>query len=288
MRYHRQDRARSTARHAGTLVVFCGLLATTGLAQILPTSLDPTPNGLNRHFVPVYTTAPGTGILVFTVFAENSSTHLDRQALLKMVNLENQAATWHTTEDPRPRALQLRRFLLPWATPRVAFDPSLYEVKQRFYASKDGTRIPMFLSFRKGMMLDGSNPVFLHGYGGFNVGISPDYVRSWATFINRGGILADAGIRGGDEYGERWHDAAKFGNKQNTFDDFVAAAEWLGREKYTTRDRLMVGGGSNGGLLIGACLNQRPDLFGAALPAVGVMDMLRFHKFTIGWVLLSD
>jgi prolyl oligopeptidase len=155
-----------------------------------------------------------------------------------------------------------------------------------FYPSKDGTRIPMFLSYRKGMKLDGSNPVFLHGYGGFNVGIGPDYVRSWATFINRGGVLADAGIRGGDEYGERWHDAAKFGNKQNSFDDFIAAAEWLVREKYTTRDRLMVGGGSNGGLLIGAMLTQRPDLFTAALCAVPLLDMVRFHKFLIAryWI----
>src|SRR2546425_8781354 len=136
------------------------------------------------------------------------------------------------------------------------------------------------------MKLDGSNPVFLHGYGGFNVGVGPDYVRSWATFINRGGVLADAGIRGGDEYGERWHDAAKFGNKQASFDDFIAAAEWLVREKYTTRDRLMVGGGSNGGLLIGALLTQRPDLFAAALCAVPLLDMVRFHKFLIArfWI----
>jgi prolyl oligopeptidase len=165
-------------------------------------------------------------------------------------------------------------------------DTSQVESKLVFYTSKDGTRIPMFLSYRKGLKVDGSNPVFLHGYGGFNVGIGPDYVRSWATFINRGGVLANAGIRGGDEYGERWHDAAKFGNKQNSFDDFIAAAEWLVREKYTTRDRLMVGGGSNGGLLIGAMLTQRPDLFTAAVCAVPLLDMLRFHKFLIAryWI----
>ncbi len=165
-------------------------------------------------------------------------------------------------------------------------DTSRIESKLVFYPSKDGTRVPMFLSYRKGMKLDGSNPVFLHGYGGFNVGIGPEYVRSWATFINRGGVLADAGIRGGDEYGERWHDAAKFGNKQASFDDFIAAAEWLVRERYTTRERLMVGGGSNGGLLIGAMLTQRPDLFTAALCQVPLLDMVRFHKFLIArfWI----
>jgi prolyl oligopeptidase len=165
-------------------------------------------------------------------------------------------------------------------------DTSQIESTLVFYPSKDGTKVPMFLSYRRGMKQDGSNPVFLHGYGGFNIGIAPEYVRSWATFINRGGIFADAGIRGGDEYGERWHDAAKFGNKQNTFDDFAAAAEWLVREKYTTRERLMVGGGSNGGLLIGAMLTQRPDLFAAALCQVPLIDMVRFQKFLIAryWI----
>jgi prolyl oligopeptidase len=165
-------------------------------------------------------------------------------------------------------------------------DTSQIESKLVFYPSKDGTKVPMFLSYRRGMKQDGSNPVFLHGYGGFNIGISPQYVRSWATFISRGGVLAEAGIRGGDEYGERWHDAAKFGNKQNSFDDFAAAAEWLVREKYTSRERLVVGGGSNGGLLIGAMLTQRPDLFTAALCQVPLLDMVRFHKFLIAryWI----
>jgi prolyl oligopeptidase len=165
-------------------------------------------------------------------------------------------------------------------------DTSRIESMLVFYPAKDGTRIPMFLSYRKGMKQDGSNPVFLHGYGGFNIGIGPDYVRSWASFINRGGILAEAGIRGGDEYGERWHEAAKFGNKQNTFDDFAAAAEWLAREKYTTREKLVIGGGSNGGLLIGAMLTQRPDLFAAAVCQVPLLDMVRFHRFLIAryWI----
>lgn len=165
-------------------------------------------------------------------------------------------------------------------------DTSQIESKLVFYPAKDGTRIPMFLSYRKGMKQDGSNPVFLHGYGGFNIGIAPDYVRSWATFINRGGILADAGIRGGDEYGERWHEAAKFANKQNTFDDFAAAAEWLARERYTIPGKLVIGGGSNGGLLIGAMLTQRPDLFTAAVCQVPLLDMVRFQKFLIAryWI----
>ncbi|HEX8011872.1 MAG TPA: prolyl oligopeptidase family serine peptidase [Casimicrobiaceae bacterium] len=165
-------------------------------------------------------------------------------------------------------------------------DTSRIESKLVFYPAKDGTRIPMFLSYRKPMKQDGSNPVFLHGYGGFNIGIAPEYVKSWATFIDRGGILAEAGIRGGDEYGERWHEAAKFGRKQTSFDDFAAAAEWLIRERYTRREKLMIGGGSNGGLLIGAMLTQRPDLFGAALAQVPLLDMVRFHKFLIAryWI----
>jgi prolyl oligopeptidase len=165
-------------------------------------------------------------------------------------------------------------------------DASQVESKLVFYRSKDGARVPMFLSYKKGLKLDGSNPVYLHGYGGFNVGVGPAYLGRWLTFINRGGVFADAGIRGGDEFGERWHEAAKFGNKQNSFDDFVAAAEWLVQEKYTTRDRLVVGGGSNGGLLIGAMLTQRPDLFTAALCQVPLLDMVRFHKFLIAryWI----
>jgi prolyl oligopeptidase len=187
----------------------------------------------------------------------------------KLYQLEGKSLAWSLVWEDRP-----------------PLDTSQIESKQVFYKSKDGTRVPMFLSYRKGLTLDGTNPVFLYGYGGFNIGIQPEYVRSWASFINRGGVYAVAGIRGGDEYGERWHDAAKFGNKQNSFDDFVAAAEWLIAEKYTTRERLMVGGGSNGGLLIGAMLTQRPDLFNAALCAVPLLDMVRFHKFLIAryWI----
>jgi prolyl oligopeptidase len=165
-------------------------------------------------------------------------------------------------------------------------DTSRIESKLVFVPAKDGSRVPMFLSYRKGLKLDGSNPVYLHGYGGFNIGVEPAYLGRWATFINRGGVYADAGIRGGDEFGERWHDAAKFGAKQNSFDDFAASAEWLVREKYTSRDKLVIGGGSNGGLLIGAMLTQRPDLFAAALCQVPLLDMVRFHKFLIAryWI----
>ena len=187
------------------------------------------------------------------------------------------------------RLFQIDGRTLAWSLlweDKPPLDTTQIESKLVFYPGKDGTRIPLFLSYRKGLKQDGSNPVFLHGYGGFNAGISPDYVRSWATFINRGGVYADAGIRGGDEYGERWHEGAKFGNKQTSFDDFAAAAEWLVREQYTSRDRLMVGGGSNGGLLIGALLTQRPDLFAAAVCQVPLLDIVRFHKFLIAryWI----
>jgi prolyl oligopeptidase len=155
-----------------------------------------------------------------------------------------------------------------------------------FYPSKDGTRVPMFIIHRKDMQLDGNNPVLLYGYGGFNVGIQVSYVGSMASFINRGGVYAIAGIRGGDEYGEAWHQDGMMHRKQNTFDDFIAAAEYLIEEGYTTRERLAVRGGSNGGLLIGAVITQRPDLFKAAVCQVPLLDMIRYHKFLIAryWI----
>jgi prolyl oligopeptidase len=187
------------------------------------------------------------------------------------------------------RLFQIDGKTLAWSLlweDKPPLDTKDVETQLVFYPSRDGTRIPMFLCYRKGMRQDGSNPVFLHGYGGFNAGISPEYVGSWATFINRGGVYADAGIRGGDEYGERWHEAAKFGHKQTSFDDFAAAAEWLVREQYTSREKLVLGGGSNGGLLIGAMLTQRPDLFAASICQVPLLDMVRFHKFLIAryWI----
>ncbi|MBI1853265.1 MAG: S9 family peptidase [Planctomycetes bacterium] len=172
--------------------------------------------------------------------------------------------------------------------PTVAFDPDAYETKQVFYASKDGTRIPMFISHRRGLKLDGSNPTLLYGYGGFNISLTPAFSVENLVWMEMGGIFAQPNLRGGGEYGEAWHLAGTKAQKQNVFDDFIAAAEWLIANEYTSTPKLAISGHSNGGLLVGACLTQRPDLFGAALPGVGVMDMLRFHKFTIGWAWTSD
>lgn len=171
---------------------------------------------------------------------------------------------------------------------KVAFNPADYEVKRVFFTSKDGTKVPMFITHKKGLRLDGSNPTLLYSYGGFNVPMTPGFSVSNLVWLEMGGIYAQPSIRGGSEYGETWWKAGTKLQKQNVFDDFIGAAEYLIKEKYTSPQKLAISGGSNGGLLVGAVLNQRPDLFGAALPAVGVMDMLRFHKFTIGWAWTSD
>ncbi|HLO50944.1 MAG TPA: prolyl oligopeptidase family serine peptidase [Kamptonema sp.] len=172
--------------------------------------------------------------------------------------------------------------------PQVDFNPEDYETKQVFYSSKDGTKVPMFITHKKGLPLDGNNPTYLYGYGGFGASITPYFSVSTVVWLEMGGIYAIANLRGGGEYGEEWHQAGTKLNKQNGFDDFIAAAEWLIENKYTQSAKLAIAGGSNGGLLVGACMTQRPELFGAALPAVGVMDMLRFHKFTIGWAWCSE
>jgi len=172
--------------------------------------------------------------------------------------------------------------------PRVDVNPGDFEVKQVFYPSKDGTKVPMFLAHKKGLKLDGLNPTLLYGYGGFNVPQAPGFSPANLVWMEMGGVYAVACLRGGNEYGKDWWAAGKRETKQNTFDDFIAAGEWLIQEKYTSTPKLAIHGGSNGGLLVGACMTQRPELFAAAIPAVGVLDMLRYHKFTIGWMWQSD
>ncbi|MSU61574.1 MAG: S9 family peptidase [Pedosphaera sp.] len=172
--------------------------------------------------------------------------------------------------------------------PIVTFNPIEYETKQVFYQSKDGTRVPMFITHKRGLKLNGQNPTFLYGYGGFDISLTPAFSVANAVWLEMGGVYAVPNLRGGGEYGEEWHQAGTKLRKQNVFDDFIAAAERLILNHYTSRMKLAIGGGSNGGLLVGACMTQRPDLFGACLPAVGVMDMLRFNKFTIGWAWTSD
>ena len=172
--------------------------------------------------------------------------------------------------------------------PEVRFNPAEYETRQVFFTSKDGTKVPMFLTHRKGLKLDGTNPTLLYGYGGFNVSLPPGFNPLRIPFLEQGGIYVQANLRGGSEYGDAWHEQGMKLKKQNVFDDFIAAAEYLIREKYTSPARLAIMGGSNGGLLVGAVMNQRPDLFRVAIPQVGVMDMLRFHRFTIGWNWIAD
>ncbi len=172
--------------------------------------------------------------------------------------------------------------------PKVDFNPAEFETKQVFYTSRDGTRVPMFITHKKGLKLDGRNPTLLYGYGGFDISLTPSFSVSTVVWMEMGGVYAVPNLRGGGEYGKAWHEAGMKLMKQNVFDDFIAAGEWLISNKLTSRGKLAISGGSNGGLLVGACMTQRPELFRATLPAVGVMDMLRFHKFTRGWAWTSD
>jgi prolyl oligopeptidase len=172
--------------------------------------------------------------------------------------------------------------------PKVKFDSDAYETKQAFATSKDGTKVPMFITYRKGLKFNGNQPVLMNGYGGFNISLTPRFSIFNAVWLELGGVFVQTNLRGGGEYGQSWHLAGTKLTKQNTFDDFIACAEWLIANKYTSPQKLAIAGGSNGGLLVGAALTQRPDLFGATLPSVGVLDMLRFHKFTIGWAWTSD
>ena len=172
--------------------------------------------------------------------------------------------------------------------PNIDFDSDNFITKQIFYNSKDGTRIPMFITHKKDLKIDGNNPCFLFGYGGFNISYTPEFRIDRSVFLENGGIYCVANIRGGGEYGKKWHNAGKQLSKQNVFNDFIAAAEYLINVKYTNSNKLAIHGRSNGGLLAGACLTQRPDLFKVAIPQVGVLDMLKFHKFTIGWAWVGD
>lgn len=175
-----------------------------------------------------------------------------------------------------------------YRAPNVKFNANDFVTEQVFFASKDGTKVPMFLTYKKDLKKDGTNPVFLYGYGGFNISLNPGFSTARIPFLENGGIYAQVNLRGGGEYGEEWHVAGTKMQKQNVFDDFIASAEYLIKEKYTNKDKIAIVGGSNGGLLVGACMTQRPDLFKVAIPQVGVMDMLRYHKFTIGWNWASD
>ena len=183
--------------------------------------------------------------------------------------------------------MQTGKSTLYWQ-PKVDFNPSDFVAEQQFYTSKDGTRVPMFIVYKKGLKKNGKNPTMLYGYGGFNISLNPGYNNYRIPFLENGGIYVMANLRGGGEYGEDWHKAGTKLQKQNVFDDFIAAAEYLIKENYTSPEHLACNGGSNGGLLVGAVVNQRPDLFKAAVPQVGVMDMLRYHKFTIGWNWAND
>jgi prolyl oligopeptidase len=175
-----------------------------------------------------------------------------------------------------------------WRKPHLRYDPTEYQTRQVFYRSKDGTRVPMFLSHKKGLDLTASTPTLLYGYGGFRIPLTPSFSPAVLAWMEKGGLYAVPNLRGGGEYGEDWHQAGTKLKKQNVFDDFISAAEWLIARGYTSTPKLAIYGGSNGGLLVGACSTQRPELYGAVLPAVGVMDMLRFHKFTIGWAWIDD
>ena len=172
--------------------------------------------------------------------------------------------------------------------PELLFDPEAYRTEQHFYTSKDGTRVPIFISAKRDLTLNGDNPTYLYGYGGYKIALTPAFSPANLLWMEMGGVYVQANLRGGGEYGKSWHEAGTKLRKQNVFDDFIAAAEWLIERRYTRTPRLAIAGGSNGGLLVGACMTQRPELFGACLPAVGVLDMLRFHLWTIGWAWVSD
>ena len=217
---------------------------------------------------------PSLGTVIF------SGDKDDKECFFNFTSFTTPGATYKYDMDKNTSEL--------FRAPKVAFNPDEYVTEQVFYPSKDGTKIPMFLTYKKDLRKDGKNPVYLYAYGGFNSSLYPDFATSRIPFLENGGIYAQANLRGGGEYGEDWHVAGTKMQKQNVFDDFISAAEYLINNQYTNKDKIAIVGASNGGLLIGACMTQRPDLFRVAIPKVGVMDMLRYHKFTIGWNWASD
>jgi len=204
----------------------------------------------------------------------------DRETFYSFTSFTTPTEIFHYDFDKRASELLFK--------PKVKFNSDDYTTEQVFYKSADGTRVPMFVSYKKGMKRNGQNPTYLYGYGGFDISQTPGFKPENLVWMEMGGIYAVANLRGGGEYGEKWHESGMLHTKQNVFDDFIGAAQYLIDNKYTSTPKLAIGGGSNGGLLVGACITQRPDLYGAALPNVGVMDMLRFEKFTIGWAWTSD
>jgi prolyl oligopeptidase len=224
---------------------------------------------------------PGIGSIVSTNFDLNLNGHReDKELFFGFYSFAHPPSVYRYDFDSNQIELLEK--------PDLDFDFERYQVDQEFATSKDGTRIPIFIVHRKDMMRNGDNPTLLYGYGGFNIPITPTFMVSRLVWLELDGILAVANLRGGGEFGEEWHQAGSLLKKQNCFDDMIAAAEYLISHDYTKAARLAIEGRSNGGLLVGACMTQRPDLFGVALPAVGVLDMLRFHKFTIGWAWVSD
>ena len=260
-----QKETLSSAQFAGGKLILSYLK--DAHAQTRITGLD----GKNPHDVSL----PGLGTVAW------STAHADDTELIYSFNSFTAPPAIYRYDLRSNNSTLLRQS-------KLSFDPSRYEAEQVFYASKDGTKVPMFLVHRKGLKRDGQNATLLYGYGGFNIAMTPSFSPAFLGWMEMGGLLAVANLRGGSEYGEAWHQAGTKLHKQNVFDDFIAAAEWLIANKYTSTPKLAIYGGSNGGLLVGACLNQRPDLFGAAMPAVGVMDMLRFNKFTVGALWMGD
>ena len=251
-------------------------------------------NVINRHFILNYSQDASDHAFVYTLNGE-----LLHEVQLPMVGSvgftgdKHQPECFYTfTSFTQPGTIYRYDMLANkstlYAQPQVKFRQQDYESRQLFFQSKDGTRVPMFITYKKGLKLNGKNPVYLYGYGGFNIPLGPGFSAMRIPFLEQGGIYAQVNLRGGSEYGEEWHLAGTKMQKQNVFDDFISAAEFLIQQGYTSKEKIAIVGGSNGGLLVGACMTQRPDLFRVAVPQVGVMDMLRYHKFTIGWNWASD